>query len=73
MWFADKSEPARSKWCALNQHDKDLKRASTVCDDYFDNTDATVACKQLRYTTGTAHGSPLDFNLSSAVFGQGVC
>jgi len=35
----------------------------TVCDDEFDNVDATVVCRMLGYTTGTAHGS--------AAFGRG--
>ena len=35
----------------------------TVCDDRWDDTDATVACKQLGYDSGTAHGL--------AHFGQG--
>ena len=35
----------------------------TVCDDEFDNVDATVVCQMLGYTTGTAHGS--------AAFGEG--
>uniref|UniRef100_A0A1X7U349 SRCR domain-containing protein n=1 Tax=Amphimedon queenslandica TaxID=400682 RepID=A0A1X7U349_AMPQE len=36
----------------------------TVCDDYWDNTDASVACRQLGYASGTA--------FSNAYFGQGT-
>ena len=35
----------------------------TVCDDFWDDTDATVACKQLGHNSGTAHGD--------AKFGRG--